>query len=83
MQKDKKKNKQLTQEVRVELFSACVSEKNSLGLSAARTSGTFWSLAPRTGCSTNSRGGLSFFKALRGINIDHPGEPGVNKNTTL
>lgn len=60
-------NQQLTQELSAELLCCGVSVKKSLGLSAARTSGTFWSLAPHKDRSRNSRGGLSVFVALRGI----------------
>lgn len=62
----------LTQDVRAELLCACGSVKKSLGLSAARTSGACWSLAPRKVRSRNSRGGLSVFEDLRGINRSHP-----------
>lgn len=57
-----------TQEVRAEVLWVC--EKNSLGLIAALTSGTFWSLAPLRGRSRNCRGGFSVFATLRGINLN-------------
>lgn len=77
-----KMDEQRTQELRPELVRSCVSVKNSLGLSAARTSGTFWTLAPHTVRSRNSRGGFCVFEALRGIGRNHSWRPGGKKNIT-